>query len=97
MVRTTQVISKICWRLPGVIWMFMFVLLILDSKWKICQFCSKLMAMTVSGHHITKTIALTNRDWKVDYKIDSCISLWLFGVNRHRSVQPSHCCWRKYR
>ncbi|NAZ92427.1 sensor domain-containing diguanylate cyclase [Vibrio toranzoniae] len=28
----------------------------------------------VSGHHITKTITLTNRQWTVDYKIDSCIS-----------------------
>lgn len=27
-----------------------------------------------SGHHITKTITLTNRDWDVDYKIDACIS-----------------------
>ncbi|MEL0608511.1 sensor domain-containing diguanylate cyclase [Vibrio echinoideorum] len=30
----------------------------------------------VSGHHITKTISLTNRDWKIDYKISSCISFY---------------------
>ncbi|WP_261885648.1 sensor domain-containing diguanylate cyclase [Vibrio pomeroyi] len=34
----------------------------------------------VSGHHITKTIALTNRDWKIDYKIDSCISFYGYLV-----------------
>ncbi|MFA0048264.1 diguanylate cyclase, partial [Vibrio sp. 10N.261.51.F11] len=34
----------------------------------------------VSGHHITKTISLTNRDWKVDYKIDSCISFYGYLV-----------------
>ncbi|WP_435249135.1 diguanylate cyclase domain-containing protein [Vibrio sp. nBUS_14] len=34
----------------------------------------------VSGHHITKTIVLTNRDWKVDYKIDSCISFYGYLV-----------------
>ncbi|CAK2478169.1 sensor domain-containing diguanylate cyclase [Vibrio crassostreae] len=34
----------------------------------------------VSGHHITKTIELTNRDWKVDYKIDSCISFYGYLV-----------------
>ncbi|MFA0145831.1 sensor domain-containing diguanylate cyclase [Vibrio lentus] len=34
----------------------------------------------VSGHHITKTIALTNRDWKVEYKIDSCISFYGYLV-----------------
>ncbi|CDT59914.1 putative CHASE and GGDEF domains family protein [Vibrio coralliirubri] len=34
----------------------------------------------VSGHHITKTITLTNRDWKVDYKIDSCISFYGYLV-----------------
>jgi diguanylate cyclase (GGDEF)-like protein len=28
----------------------------------------------VTGHLITKTISLTNRDWKIDYKIGSCIS-----------------------
>ncbi|MEZ8392723.1 diguanylate cyclase [Vibrio cyclitrophicus] len=28
----------------------------------------------VTGHLITKTISLANRDWKIDYKIGSCIS-----------------------
>ncbi|WP_146491306.1 sensor domain-containing diguanylate cyclase [Vibrio sp. T20] len=34
----------------------------------------------VTGHHITKTIELTNRDWKIDYKIDSCISFYGYLV-----------------
>ncbi|MEZ8946495.1 diguanylate cyclase [Vibrio sp. 10N.247.311.12] len=34
----------------------------------------------VTGHHITKTIELTNRNWKIDYKIDSCISFYGYLV-----------------
>ena len=33
-----------------------------------------------TGHHITKTIELTNRNWKIDYKIDSCISFYGYLV-----------------
>ncbi|MFA0113024.1 diguanylate cyclase [Vibrio sp. 10N.261.46.E11] len=35
---------------------------------------------SVFGHEITKTLALTNRDWKIDYKIDSCISFYGYLV-----------------
>ncbi|SBS62897.1 sensor domain-containing diguanylate cyclase [Vibrio atlanticus] len=35
---------------------------------------------SVFGHEITKTLALTNRDWKIDYKIDSCISFYGYMV-----------------